>query len=202
MSKLLATVAVAALLAGGCANKTTSAGAAPAPAPAAGGAGSGQPGGGRASGGGTTATTGGATAGSTAAGTGRAGGAGTQAAARVTPEQLDAAMKSIAQTNQSLQANLKSSTLPAAAKDAQQLAQLFGDVERFFAQNNKPDAVMLAQTARNGATDAAAAATAGDAMKAMAGASAMGTTCKQCHSVYREGDAQTGYRVKAGTITP
>jgi hypothetical protein len=28
----------------------------------------------------------------------------------------------------------------------------------------------------------------------------MQAQCKQCHGVYREGDAQTGFRVKPGTI--
>jgi cytochrome c556 len=131
----------------------------------------------------------------------RGAGAGAQAAARMTPEQLEAAMKSIAQSNGALQKNLKSNMLMEAAKDAQQLATLFGDVERFWTQYDKPDAVKVAQTARASASDAAGAAAAGDQMKAMAAATAVLGTCKQCHSLYREGDAATGYRIKEGTIT-
>ena len=128
--------------------------------------------------------------------------AGAQAAARITPEQLDAAMKSISQTNAAMQKALKSSALPDAAKNAQQLATLFGDVERFFAQNKKDDAVKLAQTARTGASNVAGAAGAGDAAKALAAAGTIGTTCTPCHTMYREGDAKTGYQLKAGTLTP
>jgi cytochrome c556 len=128
--------------------------------------------------------------------------AGAQAAARITPEQLDAAMKTIAPTNAAMQKALKSSALPDAAKNAQQLATLFGDVERFFAQNKKDDAVKLAQTARTAASAAAGAASAGDATKAMAAAGTVATTCTPCHTAYREGDAKTGYQLKAGTLTP
>jgi hypothetical protein len=127
-------------------------------------------------------------------------GAGAQAAARVTPEQVDAAMKTVSATNAALGMKLMGGDLPGAAKDAQTLATAFADVERFFAQANKPDAVMLAQQARTAASETAAAAAAGDAMKATAARSNMTATCKQCHGVYREGDAQTGYRIKAGTI--
>jgi hypothetical protein len=174
-------VAILALLLGaGCANKTTT----------------------TQTGGGATATSGGAQAGgaTTAAPPPQGASTGAQAAARVTPEQLDAAMKTVNASNAALGTKLMSGDLPGAAKDAQTLATTFADVERFFAQANKQDAVMLARTARMGASDAAAAATAGDAMKAASARGNMGATCKQCHGVYREGDAQTGYRLKAGVI--
>lgn len=173
----------------GCANRDDSAAAPPAGGAPAGGAAQTAPAGG------------GQAAGGAAAGA-RAGGAGAQAAARVTVEQHEAAMKGIAQANGALQKNLKGNMLMDAAKDAQQLATLFGEVERFWTQNNKPDAVKLAQTARTGATEVAGAAAAGDQAKALAAAGNIGGTCKQCHGVYREGDAQTGFRIKAGTITP
>jgi cytochrome c556 len=199
MMTRLAAVVLAVAVSVSCAskNKTGSASTPSSPpAPAAGG----------------TATAGGtAPAGAAGSTAGRAqgpatqtasGGAGAQAAARSTPEQLDAAMKQIAQLNGTLQKNIKSNALGDAVKDAQQLATLFGDVERFFAQNKKADAAMLAQTARTGATDTAGAAGAGDQMKAMTSAANIGGTCKQCHGLYREGDQQSGYRLKAGTITP
>jgi hypothetical protein len=127
-------------------------------------------------------------------------GSGPQAAARMTPEQLDAAMKTINSTNAALGMKLMGNDLPGAAKDGQTLATTFGDVERFWAQAAKADAVKLAQQARMSASEVAAAATAGDAMKAAAARSNMTATCKQCHGLYREGDAQTGYRIKAGVL--
>lgn len=127
-------------------------------------------------------------------------GDGAQAAARMTPDQLDAAMKTISSTNGAIGMKLMSNDLPGAAKDAQTLATTFADVERFWAQANKADAVKLAQQARLAASETAAAALAGDAMKAAAARSNMTATCKQCHGAYREGDAQSGYRIKAGVL--
>ena len=126
--------------------------------------------------------------------------AGQQAAARLTPADLQARMRIIGPTSGSLRMKLMANQLPDAAKDAQTLATAFADVERFWAQNNKQDAVMWAQQARTGAQEAAGAATAGDAMKATAAAGNMQAQCKQCHTVYREGDAQTGFRIKAGAL--
>jgi cytochrome c553 len=118
----------------------------------------------------------------------------------MTPEQLDAAMKTIDTANGTLGTKLMGSDLPGAARDAQTLASTFAGVERFWAQANKPDAVMLAQRARAAASDVAAAATAGDGSRAMKARGTMTATCMPCHGVYREGDAQTGYRIKAGAI--
>ena len=198
MRYLSASLAVALLIGAGCANKSTTT----------------QTTGGGATTTATTSATGGAaTSGAAAGGTAtsgaRAGGAaatpqggsaGQQAAARMTPEQLDAAMKTVSSTNAALGMKLMSNDLPGAAKDAQTLASTFADVERFWAQANKADAVKLAQEARMAASEVAAAATAGDGMKATAARSNMTATCKQCHGVYREGDAQTGFRIKAGVL--
>jgi cytochrome c556 len=149
---------------------------------------------------------GGAAAGGAQAG-GRAGGAaagGAQAAGRaggaggnVTIEQHEAAMKQIAQANGGLQKLVKANDLMGAATQAETLATQFTTVEQFWSQRNKPDAVKLAQTARQGAMDAAAAAKAGDQMKAQMAAGNVGGACKQCHGTYREGDAQTGFRIAA-----
>jgi hypothetical protein len=145
-------------------------------------------------------TSGGASAGGAPGGATAGRGAGAQAAARLTPDDLDARMKIIGPASGTLRMKLMTNQLADAAKDAQTLAQAFGDVERFWAQNNKADAVMWAQTARMGAQDAAAAATAGDAAKATAAAGNMQAQCKQCHAVYREGDAQSGFHIKAGAL--
>src|SRR5690349_18298070 len=116
-------LAVALLIATGCASKSSSTQAS--------------------SSGGTTAAAGttGGSAGGGAAGAGGGGaataapqggrGAGPQAAARMTADQLDAAMKTISTTNAALGMKLMSNDLPGAAKDAQTLATTFADVERF-----------------------------------------------------------------------
>jgi hypothetical protein len=141
-----------------------------------------------------------------AAPAGRAGGAagGAQAAAgggrggaNVTIEQHEAAMKQIAQANGAVQKLIKANDLMGAVTQAETLAAQFAIVERFWTQRAKADAVKLAQTARQGAMDTVAAAKAGDQMKAQMSALNTGGTCKQCHGMYREGDAQTGYRIAA-----
>jgi cytochrome c556 len=120
-----------------------------------------------------------------------------QAPAPVTIEQHEAAMKQIAQANGAMQKLIKANDLAAAGKEAQTLVTQFTLVERFWTQNKKDDAIKLAMTARTGATDVVAATGAADQMKAQMAAQNLGGTCKQCHGTYREGDAATGYRIKA-----
>ena len=86
------------------------------------------------------------------------------------------------------------------AQDAQTLASTFADVERFWVQVNKPDAVTSAREPRLGASEAAAAAAIGDATKTAAARSKMTATCQHCHGLYRQGDADSSYRIKAGGL--
>ena len=135
-----------------------------------------------------------------AAAAGRQGGA---AGAPVTIEMHAATMKQIATSNAGLQKMVKSNDLMGAATEAQNLSNLFATIERFYTQRNKPDAVKLAMTGRTGAADVVAAAKAGDQMKAQMAWQNVGGTCKQCHGMYREGDAATGYKFNAASgITP
>jgi len=128
--------------------------------------------------------------------------AGAQAAARLTPQDLEARMKNIGTTSQAMRMHLMANQLADAVKESQQLAVWFGDVEQFWAQNNKADAVKWAQDARTFATAVAGAATAGDAMKATQAANNMQGSCKQCHGTYREMDPAGGFRIKPGVLTP
>jgi hypothetical protein len=137
---------------------------------------------------------GGAQAGAQAAG--RAGGA-AQAGGRVTIEQHEAAMKQIAQAIGATMKSVKAADLATAATNANTLATQFALVEQFWTQRAKPDAAKLAQTARQGAMEAEAAAKAGDQMKAQMAAGNVQGTCKQCHGMYREGDQATGFRIAA-----
>jgi cytochrome c556 len=132
-----------------------------------------------------------------AGGAAQAAGGGGRGGANVTIEQHEAAMKQIAQANLALGKLLKANDLMAGATQAETLATQFSIVEQFWTQRAKPDAVKLAQTARQGFTEAAAAAKAGDQMKAQMAAGNAGGTCKQCHGTYREGDAKTGYQIAA-----
>ena len=109
-------------------------------------------------------------------------------------------MRTIGPAFGTLRTRLASNQLDDAEKDAQTIATAFSDVERFFQQYNKGDAVGFAQQARTGAYNVAAAAAARDTMKAQAAATALQSVCGQCHAAYREGDAQTGFRIKAGAL--
>ena len=118
----------------------------------------------------------------------------------LTAADYPAKMKEVAMNNGALQKALKGGAAADAVAPAKALAALFADVEKFWAAQKKDDAVKLAATARMGFADAAAAAAKGDAMAAqMAAGNALGT-CKQCHGLYREGDAQAGFKFKAGAV--
>jgi hypothetical protein len=128
---------------------------------------------------------------------------GAQAAAKISVETHEGYMKSLSSANAALGMKIMNDQLAEAAKDAQQMATLFGDIEKFWAQNNKPDGVMWAQQGRQNATDVAGALAAGDAMKATAARKQMAASCTSCHMTYREGSPQTGgYTLKAGVFIP
>lgn len=152
----------------------------------------------------TTTTAGGASTTTTATGTATTGSGATATAAtagqgpeQLTVADLDSRMKEIGPGNQALRKQLMGGMIAEAGKQAEELATLFGDVERFWAQRNRNDAVKWAQDARTFATEAAGAATANDAMKATQAANNMLGACKQCHGTYREMDPAGGFRIRA-----
>ncbi len=128
-----------------------------------------------------------------------AGGGAAQAA--MTEADYDALMKKVGPTNGAMRKKIMGNMLPDAAKDAQTLATLFGDVERFWTQQKKTDAMKWAAEARMYASQTAGAAAAGDQMKTQQAADSMLADCKQCHGMYREGSQEAGFRIKPGTIT-
>jgi cytochrome c556 len=115
----------------------------------------------------------------------------------VSIEAHEMAMKQMAQANGAMQKMVKAGDLMGAIAQAETVATQFATIEQFWTQRAKPDAVKLAQTARQGAMDVVVAAKAGDAAKAGMAAGNIGGTCKQCHGTYREGDPQAGYRIAA-----
>ena len=123
-----------------------------------------------------------------------------EAQTQLNEKDLEQLMQKIGPTYQSLRKNLTADALPDAGKDAQQLAELFGGVEKFWTQHNRPDAVKWASEARNYASETAGSAVGGDPAKANAAASNMSSACKQCHGTYRESDGQGGYRIKPGVL--
>ena len=123
------------------------------------------------------------------------------ASGQFTPESLDPIMKKIGPANGAMRKAIMSGALMDAASGAQTLATLFGDVEKFWTQYKKQDAIKWAADARMNASATAGAAAAGDMAKAQMAADAMLASCKMCHGTYREGDQQTGFRIKPGVLT-
>jgi cytochrome c556 len=119
---------------------------------------------------------------------------------RMNATDLEQLMQKIGPAYQTLRKTLQASDTAEAGKQAQQLAELFGGVEKFWMQHNRPDAVKWAGEARTNASEAAGTAAAGSAAKATAAADNMGGACKQCHGTYRESDGQGGYRIKPGVL--
>jgi cytochrome c556 len=128
------------------------------------------------------------------------GGGGAAAQARPTESDYQAIMKQVGPTNGRMRKEIASNALSDAAKDAQMLAMLFGDAEKFWTSYKKTDAQKLASDARMYATQVAGAAAAGDQMKAQMAADQLAGQCKQCHGMYREGSQEAGFRFKPGTL--
>ena len=80
----------------------------------------------------------------------------------MTEQDYDAIMKKVGATYASMRKNLDSGEVTGAAKDPQQLAELFGEAEKFWAQHKKQDAVKWSQMARTYATEIADALTAAE----------------------------------------
>jgi cytochrome c556 len=141
-----------------------------------------------------------------------------QPAAKMTAEDYDAIMKKVGPVFASMRKNLEGEgDAINAGKEAQQLAELFGDAEKFWKQHDKQDAVKWAQNARASATEIASAIASVEGYRrldnrvqrgiglrlkrARTAAANMGSTCKSCHDTYREGDQANGFRLKAGTLS-
>jgi cytochrome c556 len=135
-----------------------------------------------------------------AAGDGATQSAGKSGLGDMNEEYLKTRMEQIGPGSQALRKALESRQAQDATKQAQQLAELFGEVEKFWAFHKKPDATKWAQEARKLAAESAGAATAGNLEKATAAANGMGGDCKQCHAAYREGTPETGFRIKRGVL--
>ena len=130
-----------------------------------------------------------------------AAGGGAAAQARMTEADYDALMKKVGPTNGAMRKKIMGNMLGDAAKDAQTLATLFTDVERFWTQQKRTDAMKWAAEARMYASQTADAAASGAQMKTQQAADQLLGDCKQCHGTYREGSQEAGFRIKPGMVT-
>lgn len=120
--------------------------------------------------------------------------------APLTEQDYEQLMEKVGPAFQSLRKSLQGNSLDPAADQARQLAELFGEVERFWEQHKVQDAVRLASLARTHATNAAGAAAAGEGGKARTATDSLGGACKQCHTAYRVETAEGDYRIKEGVL--
>jgi hypothetical protein len=186
----LVATAVVMTLSAGCANRTAASGNSPEPV--------------------STATPGTATP-ETARGT-----PSQPAAAKIAEQDYDAIMKKVGPAYALMRKKLEKGDVIGAATEPQQLAELFGEAEKFWAQYKKQDAVKWSQMARAYATEIADALTAAEGFlrldprvqggvqlrlrRARTTATNLDGMCKQCHGTYREGTEATGFRIKPGTL--
>ena len=140
----------------------------------------------------------------------------TPAAAPVTAQDYDALMKKVGPLYAAMAKNLDSGKVDLVPKDAQQLGELFGAAGKFWAEHKREDAVKWTQAAQRHAGEIAAGVTAAQGYlrsdarvqsgvqerlsRVRASVASLGAVCQQCHTAYREGDAASGFRIKANTL--
>jgi hypothetical protein len=120
-----------------------------------------------------------------------------------TLEEHAMVMKANAQANGALNKAIASGSFADARMQVTTLRQNFMTLQTFYAEKKKDDAVAILKDglSRLDALDKLLAAPAPDPMAAQAAMKEFGgNTCGACHKLYREGDAQTGYRINAGVL--
>jgi len=137
-----------------------------------------------------------------AAGPAQSGSTGAGAAAKLSVQEYNAFEKKLGDGFQALQMHVTANAGAEAAKDAEQLAVVFGDLEQFWTQNKRADAAKWAQDSATYATQAAGSASAGDFRKAKQAVTNIERNCTQCHRTYRQANAAGGFQIKTGVVKP
>ena len=120
-----------------------------------------------------------------------------------TVEEYTKVMKANAQANGAMNKAIGSGAYADAKTHVATLRQNFMAIQGFWVDKKKDDAVGIVKDGltRLDALDKTLSAATVDQMAAQAAAKEFGgNTCGACHKLYREGDAQTGFRFKAGVL--
>ena len=120
-----------------------------------------------------------------------------------TMEEYAKLMKSNAQANGALNKAVGSGAFADARMQVATLRQNFMTLQPFWTERKRDDAVAIVKDglSRLDALDKMLGAATVDQMAAAAAAKEFGgNTCGACHKLYREGDAQTGFRFKPGVF--
>jgi len=81
-------------------------------------------------------------------------------------------------------------------QNASKMAAIMPNVKTFWAKRTSDVAAKSCDDSANGATQAAAAAKAGDQQGVSAGMKIVGAGCKSCHDAHREKISDTEYKIK------
>jgi hypothetical protein len=120
-----------------------------------------------------------------------------------TPEEYTALMKANAQANGATNKAIGSGSYADARMQVATLRKNFMALQGFWVDKKKDDAVGIVKDGltRLDALDKLLGAPTVDQMAAQAAAKEFGgATCGACHKLYREGDAQSGFKFKAGVL--
>lgn len=120
-----------------------------------------------------------------------------------TLEEYTKVMKANAQANGAMNKAIGSAAYADARMQVATLRQNFMAIQGFWVDKKKDDAVAIVKDglSRLDALDKTLAAPTVDQMTAQAAAKEFaGNTCGACHKLYREGDAQAGFKFKAGVL--
>lgn len=119
-----------------------------------------------------------------------------------TAEELDQAMKTIGASLRGVDKGISSAAYVDAKVQLALARQTLASTATFWRAKNKEDAVRMAREAiaKLDALDVVLSASVVDAAAATAAVKEANSACAACHSTYREGDPQTGYRLKPGSL--
>ena len=120
-----------------------------------------------------------------------------------TAEEYTALMKSNAQANGAMNKAIGSASYADAKMQVATLRTNYMALQGFWSDKKKDDALAIVKDGltRLDALDKTLSAATVDQMAAQAAAKEFGgATCGACHKLYREGDAQSGFKFKAGVI--
>jgi cytochrome c556 len=105
-------------------------------------------------------------------------------------------MKKTGGTVGKLRKEVDAKAYPDVAKDATALAEIFKNVEDYFAKSHTDDAVAMSQSAQAVAKQLANAATSGDADAVANTLKGVQASCAGCHTAHREKLPEGGYKIK------
>ena len=111
-------------------------------------------------------------------------------------KEFETWMKTTNSTMGSLRKNIQGKATDEAVKDAQKLEEIYKQVSAYFEKQKVEDAAKWAKEGQTAASEAAAAAKAGDWDKAATSARAINGTCNSCHGAHREKLPDGGYKFK------